>query len=440
MPSIHGRIALLSLFVLAQGVHAQVNRLVSVDTAGQPPTAAGDNAEPMLAQNGRLVVFSSTATYLVAGDNNASSDIFLRDMLAQTTTRLSFGMGGAEANSDSEAPVISEDGRYVAFLSWASNLVAGIDDGHRHVYLLDRATGQVSLQDRNSDGTPASYNATPPMAMSPNGRFLAFASFSSNLVSGDTNGRQDIFVRNIQAGTTARADLSSTGAQIGSDASQPAISDDGRFVAFVAAAPELGGSGDYDVFLRDMQQGTTLLVSQESGSAVAGDNTHPHISADGRRIAFRTPYRYDANNQGAVNSYDIYVYDRVAATYTWASPHGIDSADVWDAFSLSADGRYVAYEGVFTEQGGGAWELVYRHDLLTGQTVAVTQPNAGGTTHLVYANTPAISYHGNAIAFISNESTVVPGAGNGYDLVYQWGPSDIADLDHIFTDGFDPPQ
>lgn len=442
MKSVCKGLAVLATMILAHGVQAQqINRLVSVDAAGQPPPVEpGDNDEPALAQNGRLVVFSSTAAYLVAGDNNGSSDIFLRDMLTQATTRLSIGVGGAEADSDSEGPVISEDGRYVAFLSWASNLVAGIDDGHRHVYLLDRATGQISLQDRNSDGTPASYNATPPMAISPNGRYLAFASFSSDLVDDDTNGRQDIFVRNIQAGTTVRASLSGTGAQISSDAEQPAISDDGRFVAFVTAAPELGGSGDYDVFLRDVQQGTTSWVSRAPDGAIAGDNTHPHVSADGRRIAFRTPYRYDPDNQGPVNSYDIYVYDRLASTYTWASPHGMDSADAWDSFALSADGRFVAYEGVFTDQDGGAWELVYRHDLLSGQTVPVTQANAGGTTHLVYANTPAISYHGNAIAFVSDESTVVPGAGNGHDAVYHWGPSDIRDLDHVFTDGFDPPQ
>jgi Tol biopolymer transport system component len=440
MQSIQRGLIALAILVFQSCVHAQsVNRLVSTDASGQPPAAQpGDSSEPALAQNGRLVVFSSTAAYLVANDDNASSDIFLRDMLTQTTTRLGIGLGGAEPNDDSVGPVISEDGRYVAFLSWASNLVAGIDDGHRHVYLLDRLSGQISLEDRNSDGTPASYNATPPMAISPNGRFLAFASFSSDLVDDDTNGRQDIFVRNVQAGTTLRASLSGSGTQISSDAEQPAISDDGRFVAFVTSAPELGGSGDSDVFLRDMQQHATILVSQAVGAGI-GDSTRPRMSADGRRIAFRTPYRYDPDNHGPVNSYDIYVYDRIASSWTWASPHGIDSADVWDSFALSADGRFVAYEGVFTDQGGGAWELVYRHDLLSGQTIAVTQANAGGTTHLIYANTPAIASHGNAIAFVSDESTVVPGAGNGSDLVYHWGPTNLADLDHIFMDGFDPP-
>ncbi len=438
------RLAFAAMIIFAQSVAAQnINRLVTLDAAGQPPAAApGHSDEPALAQNGRLVVFSSTAAYLVAGDTNGVRDIFLRDMLTQTTMRLTVGLGGAQINDDAQAPVISEDGRHVAFMSWATNLVAGINDGRRHVYLLDRNNGQITMQDRDSSGNPASYNATPPMAMSPNGRYLAFSSFSSDLVASDTNGRQDIFVRDLQAGTTMRVSLSTSGAEISSDASNPSISNDGRFVAFESTASELGGNGDIDVFLHDAQTHATTLVSVNPGAGPAVDSGFPHISAGGSLVAFETTYRYDPSNGGALNSHDIYVYDRVAHTYRWSSPTlsgATASMDVRDDFALSGDGRYVAYEGTFVEPAGRVTFNVFRYDRLTAQTIRVTLPLGGpllGST----GDSPAISFHGNAVAFRSSASDLVAGAGNGEFAIYQWAPSNIADLDHIFTDGFDPAQ
>lgn len=272
----------------------------------------GGSHWPVPSRGGRFVAFASDASNLVLNDTNGTSDIFVRDRVAGTTKRMSIRTGGAQANGYSFDPTISEDGRFVAFYSLASNLVAGDSNGTGDVFVHDRLTGtteRVSIDSRGSQGNSISFRPS----LSANGRLVAFFSFASNLVSGDTNGAQDVFVRDRQAGTTERVSVTSGGTQGNGDSDSPKLSADGRFVAFRSSATNLmpgDTNGVDDVFVRDRQTGTTERVSVRSnGGQANGDSTFMVISSGGRFVAFQSA----ASNLvlGDTNGgWDVFVRDR----------------------------------------------------------------------------------------------------------------------------------
>ena len=216
---------------------------------------------PEISPDGRFVAFYSEATNLVAGDTNARSDIFVRDRLASTTERVSLRSGGGQADGHSDDPVMSADGRFVAFWSDATNLVAGDTNGVRDVFVHDRETGvteRVSVSGGEAQGNAFSggflHFASMGTSISADGRFVAFRSTASNLVAGDDNNAADMFVRDRLAGTTERVSVDSAGGQANGDSYTVSISADGRFVAFESAATNLVAgdtNGFDDIFLRD---------------------------------------------------------------------------------------------------------------------------------------------------------------------------------------------
>lgn len=436
-------IAIMAAMAWLPGVQAEpVNRVVSLTTSGQPPTSySGDSKSPAIAQHGRLVVFASEASNLVPDDTNGRSDVFLRDLLTQTTTRLSVGPGSVQGDGKSSDPVVTPDGRYVAFLSDATNLIAGGADAHTHVYLLDRHSGQISLQDRHSNGTAANYNAIGPLAISANGRYIAFASYSGNLVDDDSNGAADVFVRDVQGGSTTRVSLSSSGGQANAASSKPAISDDGRFVAFESYASNLvdDDNDKVDVFLHDRQTHATILVSRNPQGPQNHDSYAPQISADGRHVAFLTWYPFDPVADTDTDKADVYVYDRVTSGYTLASPGALDEdvMSTYGGFAMSRDSRYIAYVGRVEVSQGGGYSDLYRYDRALDTTVRVSLPLDGSGTPS-RGESASVAMDGNAIAYVSNASNLVEGAtGAGGFLVYHWGPENIDDLDHIFIGNFE---
>src|SRR5205823_3306605 len=178
----------------------------------------------------------------------------------------------------------------VAFESAASNLVPGGAAGHRNIFIRDRATGTTELVSVAAGGTGADGNSFNP-AISPDGRYVAFDSEATNLVASDTNGFPDVFVRDRLTGTTERVSVASGGAQGNSSSGRPAISADGRYVAFESAASNLvaGGTfGNFDIFVRDRLTGTTERVSVTSGGVPAnlGTNFHAASSDDRRYVAY----------------------------------------------------------------------------------------------------------------------------------------------------------
>jgi Tol biopolymer transport system component len=236
--------------------------LVSKSSAGVQ--GDGNSYIASISADGRYVAFVSEATTLVAGDTNAKADVFVRDRQTGTTTRVSRNSAGVEGNDGSFSPSISGDGRYVAFPSDATNLVAGDTNGVSDIFVRDRNTGTTYLVSRSSAGVQGSADSYYP-SLSADGRYVTFDTYASNLVSGDTNAKRDVFVRDRSAGTTYRMSRSSAGAEGDDESLWSSVSEDGRYVTFGSVATTLV-SGDTnaksDVFLRDRQTGTTTLVSK----------------------------------------------------------------------------------------------------------------------------------------------------------------------------------
>ena len=218
-------------------------------SASIPNGRQGDDISqlPSISADGRYVAFSSGAkTLSLFPDNNHADDVFVHDRLTGRTDRISVGPDGNEGNSASRTATISADGRYVAFESTASNLVAGDTGGpiDTDIFLYDRVTRtttQVNLgPDGLSDsGTPGQERTT----LSADGRYIAFVSGEDKLVTGDTNSSWDVFVRDRVTATTTRVSVADDGSQSDGYSYSPSISADGHHVAFTTSATNLGGDG-----------------------------------------------------------------------------------------------------------------------------------------------------------------------------------------------------
>jgi Tol biopolymer transport system component len=308
----------------------------------------GGSGHPSLTANGRFVAFDSLATNLVPGDTNGLADIFVRDRLLGRTERVSVATGGAQEDFRSFEPSISADGRFVTFTSAATNLVAGDTNGVWDVFVRDRLLGTTERVSLDSGGVQGDSDSSQP-SISADGRFVAFHSSATNLVAGDTNGSDDVFVRDRQRGTTERVSVDTYGIEADSDSDVPSISADGRFVAFDSFATNLvvgDTNGVPDIFVRDRQSGITERVSVDSsgigGNSGSGDFVS--ISADGRVVAFFSVafnlVPGDTNRVGDlfVHDRESYAIERVSVA-TGGSQGNLNS----EGIAISADGRFVAF-------------------------------------------------------------------------------------------------
>jgi Tol biopolymer transport system component len=342
--------------------------------------AGGYVPNPSISADGRYVAFDSDVANLVPGDTNGLSDIFVRDRTAGVTYLVSKNSAGDQGNTYSVYPSVSADGRYVAFMSGATNLVYADTNGVADIFVRDRQTGTTTRVSRNSAGVEGNDGSFSP-SISGDGRYVAFPSDATNLVAGDTNGVSDIFVRDRNTGTTYLVSKSSTG-EIGNGYSTaPFISADGRYVVFDSYATNLVAgdtNGMSDVFVRDRQTGTTTLVSKSStGVLGSGNSYYASISADGRYVAF---YSYAVNLvTGDTNGVeDIFVRDRQTGTTTRVSKSSAGVEGDGDSIypSISADGRYVVFYSAASNlvpgDINGAGDTFVR-DRQTGTTTLVSK-------------------------------------------------------------------
>ena len=259
--------------------------LVSISSAG--PQADGDPYVPSVSADGRFVAFESTRN--LVSEDTGFWNIFISDRETGQIELISRSSDGAPVNNGSDDPSISADGRCVAFASGASNMVSGDTNERGDIFVYDRQTGQMELVSVASDGAQADDWSWKP-SISADGRFVAFASHASNLVSGDTNYYEDVFVHDRQTGQTRRVSISSDGTQADYWSEAPAISADGRFVAFMSDADNLVSNDtniDVDIFVHDLQTGQTERVSVTSDGAQGdGNSLDPTISAAGQFVAY----------------------------------------------------------------------------------------------------------------------------------------------------------
>lgn len=342
------------------------------------------------------------------------------DAAAQpVVTRVSVSSNGTQSNNDSyDRPAISANGRYVSFSSKASNLVANDTAGASDIFVHDRQTGETTRVSVDNDGNQGNGDSVLP-GLSADGRFVAFISDATNLVAGDTNGKSDVFVHDRTTQTTTRVSVTNTGADSGGDClpavtpsapSSPSISADGRYVAFSCKGSNFTTQWDfnnaYDVFVRDRTAGKTYLVSSIPGNTSVGngDSDAPAISADGRFVAFNSTAGnlVTGDTNGGV---DVFVRDLALnqTTRVSVSSAGTEGDDWSRDSSISADGRYVAFSSLarFLVPGDtNSVEDIFVHDRQTHETTRVSVDSSGKELSS-YNYTPSISANGQFVTFSS---------------------------------------
>ena len=418
------RIAAAALLVarLAAGANAQGTERVSVNSSGGQ--AKDLSALPSLSSDGRLAAFTSGASNLVPGDNNGHGDVFVHDRNTGTTEIVSLNPSGAPGDNDSSGPSLSSTGQFVAFWSAADDLVSGDTNGAYDAFVRDRFTGITERVSVSTAGVQGNDASVWPV-ISADGRFVAFESGASNLVAGDSNGKFDVFVHDRSTGTTERVSISTSGAQANQECRRAAISSDGRFVAFQTNANNLVAgdtNGSYDVFVRDRQNGTTERVSiDSSGTQGNNDSLAAAISADGSLVAFHS-YATNLVAGDTNGTYDIFVHDRTSGATERVSlgENGAEANSYSQYPSLSADGRFVAFMSLASNLVSGDTnflEDIFVRDRVAGLTVRASVDSAG-TEANGKSGTAALAGDGSAVGFESEATNLVAHDTNGFRDVF----------------------
>jgi Tol biopolymer transport system component len=396
---------------------AATTELVSVDVFGG--FANGSSFVQDISADGRIVAFTSFASDLVPGDTNGATnpsaglDVFVRDRSTGTTERVNVSSTGGQANGASLSADLSADGRVVAFPSAAANLVTGDTNDRQDVFVHERRSGATERVNVSSAGAQANSDSFSAV-VSRDGRFVAFDSVASNLVAGDTNGRSDVYVRDRRTGVTTSVSAGGNG-----DSFSPSISDDGDQVAFTSFASNLApgdANGNADVFVHDLRTGTTKQVSVSGAGAPANAASFDvSLTGDGRIAAFSSR----ATNLVPLDSngeQDVFVRDerkgtteRVSVSTTGAQADGLSQIP-----ALSPDGRFVVFDSFATNLVPGDSPLtpdLFLHERRTGATERVIPD--------VHVSGPAaLSDKAREVAFATLAPNLVPGDTNGFSDVF----------------------
>lgn len=418
-------IAVLALFLLVPAFAAGSDGRASVRIGSSGFQANGFSQLPAISEDGRFVAFESFASNLVAHDTNRSVDIFVRDRLVGRTTRVSVSDRGTQGNARSHGASISDDGRFVAFSSSATNLVSGDSNGVDDVFVHDRTTRRTTRVSLSGDGMEG--NQRSDMAqISADGRVVAFDSHASNLVAGDRNEDVDVYVRELQSGVTSRVSVSSTGGEGAGWA--PALSSDGRLIAFRSAAslvPE-DSNGFDDVYLHDRETHVTTRVSVSSDGAQANSRSDagvPAISGNGSFVIFGS-FAWNLVPGDVNQTSDAFVHNVQTKETSFASATmqgaQADGSSYTHSDSISRDGRYLAFTSGATNLAAGDTNGildVFVYDQLSGERTRVSVATGGGQANAVSAG-PALNGDGHFVAFTSIASNLVPRDTNKRDDVF----------------------
>ena len=391
-------------------------------------------ASASISANGQFIAFRSDADNLVAEDSNNQEDIFVHDRHNGETQRISIASDGTQANEASFSPSISANGRFVAFASDASNLVTGDSNDWADIFVHDRQSGDTRRVSVASDGSQGDFYSLQP-SISANGRFIAFLSQARNLVNGDSNGQSDIFVHDRDTGKTQRVSIASDGSQGDSYAESPTISADGQLVVFSAYSSNLVDSDSNDqsdIFIHDRHSSQTHLISVASNGTQNYDrsgsiNSQPTLSADGRFVAYVSE---SENLSKGGDKKDIFIQNlqtdeiQLVSVASDGRRANLNS----DSPSISADGRFVAFTSYASNLVAGdsnGWVDVFIHDRENGVTRRISVASDGTQSNLNSA-APTISADGGFVAFHSLADNLVTGDNNnsGDIFVRQIAPWD----------------
>lgn len=439
---------------------------VNVTSAGVQTNLNAFSWYPAISGDGQFVVFYSQATNLVLPDNNGSQpDIYLHDRNTDETTRVTIHTDGTQGNQDSYQPSISDDGQYISYQSWSSNLVDNDFNFTSDIFVYNRdvdGPGGLAMGDPANDSTTrvsihtsgaeadSSSHMSQGSALSLNGRRVVFISNASNLVDDDTNFTSDVFLHDQDLGTTVRVSVLTDGTQADAFSSGAAISADGEHVAFYTYASNLAPNdtnGVFDVYAWDLATGAVARVSStNAGFSGNSDSYVPTISDGGRFVSF---FSYASNLvPGDTNfTYDVFLRDR-----DLDGPGGLpmDAANNTSMKRASVDtflnqGNSSSFEGSMSASGSIIVFSSYASNLILGDsnfqgdifvynrdtdgsgglamdapgnvtTSRVSQgpPEGGNST----SQDPSVDATGLIVAFTSFASNLVPVDAGGFPDVF----------------------
>lgn len=365
------------------------NQLELISISSDEAVSNGLSLHPVISADGRFVVFRSDSTNFATNDNNNARDIFIRDRQLGTTTLISavdptLSTGGSTGNSYSYSPSFSDDGRYVTFWSASSDLVPGDTNGQFDLFLRDLQMGTTERINLAPDGGQATGGNTHSSHLSADGRYVAYWSWATNLVPGDTNGVSDAFVLDRQTGITERVSTTATGIQSDANVYNASISDDGRYVVFHSNATSLDnvlGTIGTQVYLKDRVTGDLRMIGRgPDGRAPNQSSVSPLISGDGRWVVFNS-WANNLDKRDPDGGSDAYLYDRERDTVMLLSQStGVGAGNGRsDYVRISNDGSTVTFNSAATNlttppQTGGNLYSVRVDQVTTGvisQTVSV---------------------------------------------------------------------
>jgi Tol biopolymer transport system component len=392
--------------------------MVSVNSTGEQADNHSDSAS--ISKHGRYVAFTSDAGNLdTLEDTSAGDDVYVRDIETGITTRVSVNGSGVPGDDDSWEPSISANGRHIAFTSAASNFSSDAR-GYWNVFVHDCHTGATFLVSKNADGVGGNMYDREP-SISADGSRVAFASNSTNLVDGDSEGHTDVFIR-FTGGATRRVSVSSTGEAGNNNSYNPSLSTDGNYVAFESWATNLtGGAADTntktDIFLHHITSGSTYRLSQNASGVVGDDeSSDASVSTNGRYVAFQSAAGnlVDEDTNGVS---DIFVYDLGSGGIerVSVSSDGTQGNNFSYYPSISANGRYVAYYSYATNLVDGdtnGHADIFMHDRSTGKTTRLSMGPEGVQGNSASIR-PALSAYARYAAFESLAGNLVPGDAGG---------------------------
>ena len=395
-------------------VHPRTDR---ASVTGSGTAGSGASSTPSMNSDGSLVTFVSLSTNFVTGVNG--SQIYLHNRQTNQIEVISRDSDTTAVNKGdgvSSDPAISADGRFVAFVSQSTNLVAGVSG--QQVYLRDRQTGQTTLISKSSSGVTSNGGVNSSPAISSDGRYIAFVSVATNL--GVAGGNQQIYLHDRVTGITSLITKDNNAVPGDGTSATPAINADGRYIAFASVSTNLGAAGgNQQIYIHDRltgANGTTSLVSKDSvPTAGNGNSSTPSVSGDGRFVAFVSGA---TNIVTGFSGQQVYVHDRNTGANGTNSLISRDNSGVPNAGnqnssapSISSDGRYVAFTSLATNlETSVSGQQIYRHDRRGPTTSLVSRDNTGS---LVEGNAsseaPSISGNGAFVAFTSQASNLLAG-------------------------------
>lgn len=351
----------LSVFSLSVVVIATVCAVPGVAAAREVVQSSGTSHAPAVSTDGRYVAFLSDADNLLDGDPSADpngvTDVFLVDTTLGTIRLVSDNAASGEpADGPAVAVDISGDGRWVVFASAATNLVPGDLNDVQDVFLYDALNDTLQLVSRKGVAGAQGNRSSGVPTISNNGALIAFTSAATNLVGNDTNNRTDVFLRNVSAGTTLRVSTDSNGKQANGDSFQAVISPNGSIVAFSSNAINLvktDSSRTRDVFVKVLSTGKTSIVSVRSDEQRgSNDSSLEDVSNSGRYVLMQSYSALVKNDTN--NTGDVFLRDRTGGTTIRVSRDGSTQSNNQSfAGAISDDGSYIAFQTWATNLGPG---------------------------------------------------------------------------------------